>query len=148
MNTGKASAGLGLNVVYSLGSSNTVGLVARLGGNHYNGETIDRVEDGVKVTGEYTFGGVPMQMGMRLSNSDELIYVQALAGIEYRFVEFSVTGAAEGVSVTIEDEVNETKFLGSGEIGYRMTESLGLLASYNFGPDGWKYMNIGLFYRF
>lgn len=129
-------------VTYSLEHSESLVLVGRAGFNHY-GSNVDDVidEDGSVIPIDSAYRGIPISGGVRLYYGEAMkYYVEGLLGVEIKRGDFDVYG--------FEDETITTDPVASIGGGMWVSQQLGVVVSFAMSNDLWRYVNLGVSFRF
>lgn len=109
------------------------------------GDIIERVGDFLEgvasgIDREYERRGIPVLGGLRIYDSNRKYFFQAAVGIESKRSETTILGVGESET--------EVDFIGSVGVGAVFWRGMGASVSYNASQGSWRYLNVGVFYRF
>ena len=135
-------AGFSVAVTYPFMDSDMLDLVARAGFNHYGTRKEDVLFEGDILIGiDSVYQGIPIAGGARLYYGESRkFYVEGLLGVEIKRGDFDY--------FDFEDETFKAAVLASIGGGISVGQGLGVIASFSFSNDLWRYASLGLSYSF
>ncbi len=129
-------------VTYPLESWNMLDLVGKAGFNHYGTRKEELLFEGdIQVDIDAAYQGIPITAGVRMYYGQaRKFFVEGLGGVEIKRGDFD--------DFDFKDETYAIDPVASVGVGLRVAQRLGVAASFSLSNDLWRYVNLGVSYRF